>query len=499
MAETISALLSSWGLKDLLDIFQKNNVTVQTLVCLSPNDPSINLIVPDFGRRIIFIKKLADYQASLEELDQSEDEELDEFGDIIIEKSGHLEFLNKIREINWSVLIESSASGLLCLDYNRLHGDLSEHLYSRLMIIVGDELIKCLSCFVYETLEFIADKPVGVFGTIEKSTLFVHPKYIPKRKNKRYPNPRGKLWDMYRKNVSILKKTNINTRGKTDKRDAKRRKTDLTDPEKSHTETSYQWLKDNSDSTDWKLIEMYWSNTLNDRMDHWKNEDNSDHVFSKFPVLKQPRGFRLLTQDFAEIFHENNIDIHEKWPIFASNLIILMRDIFNTAAYVNEMNELSTNSVNEKAAVILSLLPALVPVQWAVAQSVPTKTKLREQWRPTAAEGRKYFIIRGESVKRFSRPGVTEQPVIAVVGMTMHDIQAAYVCVDDHIFMANDVLNALDVCFKVIHVLNLDYAPECQPSWMFLQHKLYNMKTDFDESHTITNRRMCRFEKLSIY
>lgn len=43
------------------------------------------------------------------------------------------------------------------------------------------------------------------------------------------------------------------------------------------------------------------------------------------------------------------------------------------------------------------------------------------------------------------------------------------------------VLKAVDICFQLMHTLNLKYPYECEHVWMFIQLGIYNLKTVYDK------------------
>ncbi|EZA51528.1 hypothetical protein X777_09743, partial [Ooceraea biroi] len=56
--------------------------------------------------------------------------------------------------------------------------------------------------------------------------------------------------------------------------------------------------------------------------------------------------------------------------------------------------------------------------------------------------------------------GITLQPFIIAVGLTLSEISSLYVCIDKVLYKVPSALKALEICFKSFHVLNAIYPPE---------------------------------------
>ena len=75
----------------------------------------------------------------------------------------------------------------------------------------------------------------------------------------------------------------------------------------------------------------------------------------------------------------------------------------------------------------------------------------------------------------------TWQPQVLVLGTDAAHIEQIFLLVDNTSYIMTSVLKAIDVCFKLTFVTNLNYAVECQSVWLFLQRALYNIETPYDK------------------
>lgn len=86
-----------------------------------------------------------------------------------------------------------------------------------------------------------------------------------------------------------------------------------------------------------------------------------------------------------------------------------------------------------------------------------------------------------EKVKKYADRGAPLQPYMIVVGETLTTLSEFYVCVDKLLYEVNSALSALDILFKVYHVLDARYPPESEHLWMLIQRSLYKFSTKWDK------------------
>jgi len=73
--------------------------------------------------------------------------------------------------------------------------------------------------------------------------------------------------------------------------------------------------------------------------------------------------------------------------------------------------------------------------------------------------------------------GLTVQPYVVVVGnINGEDSSMQYfTIIDDVQFLLENLLKAIDLCFKLFHVLNLKYSPQAQQVWNFFEHYFFDI------------------------
>lgn len=77
--------------------------------------------------------------------------------------------------------------------------------------------------------------------------------------------------------------------------------------------------------------------------------------------------------------------------------------------------------------------------------------------------------------------GLTLQPTMFIVQGCDSSPALFYTTFDGISYQLPSLLRCLDACFKVTQVLNLKYNIECNNLWLFIQRKIYNIKTVYDK------------------
>lgn len=77
--------------------------------------------------------------------------------------------------------------------------------------------------------------------------------------------------------------------------------------------------------------------------------------------------------------------------------------------------------------------------------------------------------------KYFSK-GLTAQPFIIVVGLSIYNLEEFYLYFYNTLFKFDSFLQSLDICFKIMHILSLEYPKGCQGPWLFIQEYFYEIK-----------------------
>ncbi|XP_024878368.1 uncharacterized protein LOC112458796, partial [Temnothorax curvispinosus] len=249
-------------------------------------------------------------------------------------------------------------------------------------------------------------------------------------------------------------------------------------------EPHLQWLKYNQEP--WTDVVEHWeASRLARIMDMTTHKDGNVHlIFTKWPILKHPQGYKLIESDYTAQFG-NILSIYNEWPEFSRKIYALMKIEIKDKVYEEQLNQINENTSEEERNIrLLKLLPALC---------IPTMRirKGTRSMKPTISESLNSFILSVNSFADFERDierqrnraaalNLTLQPFIIFVGRDASSVNAYYVCIDKTLYKIESALKAVDVCYKCFFVLHACYPKESQQIWLLIQKCLYNMTTEHD-------------------
>lgn len=76
---------------------------------------------------------------------------------------------------------------------------------------------------------------------------------------------------------------------------------------------------------------------------------------------------------------------------------------------------------------------------------------------------------------------LTIQPYIIVVGPTLAELSSFFVSVDKVLYNVTSAFKAIDTCFKIFHVWNVEYPAASDHIWLLIQRELYKFMTKYDK------------------
>jgi len=85
-------------------------------------------------------------------------------------------------------------------------------------------------------------------------------------------------------------------------------------------------------------------------------------------------------------------------------------------------------------------------------------------------------------IAKLKKNGVNQlQPFIIALGAEKTELTSFYVVVSSLVkFPVDSLLRAVDICYKAIFVLNLQYSSDCAQIWYTLQRCFYDQKSPND-------------------
>lgn len=76
----------------------------------------------------------------------------------------------------------------------------------------------------------------------------------------------------------------------------------------------------------------------------------------------------------------------------------------------------------------------------------------------------------------------TIQPYILIQGLTITEINAVYVVIDEIRYKVHSVLSGIDLTFNIFHVTNACYPAQSEYLWLSIQKSIYDIKTKHDKT-----------------
>lgn len=126
------------------------------------------------------------------------------------------------------------------------------------------------------------------------------------------------------------------------------------------------------------------------------------------------------------------------------------------------------------------------------------KKAKRNIWRPSKQECRDAFITHvlrqmdlQETItkrkEKYSTYGATLQPSIFIIGENLRKIEKYFVLVDNIFYTVNNIVQAVDICFKLYQALHCEYPWACETVWQFIRKGFYKITTSYDKEFVSVN------------
>ncbi|XP_031329053.1 uncharacterized protein LOC116160061 [Photinus pyralis] len=524
--ETVENLLHLWGFSDLCKKFEEHQITLDILPSLI-QDTFLNDIIPQYGRRLIFKKKVEEYLGQkYKDTELLEEETLDETnidnqGIISLSGADIISFsatrdqqvshspvvydfqipsssassstytllsnasgysstpniqsedegpikkrkLSKVEDFNLKSLLESTCIGRAILNLYQLKGSLDATCQGHLVDIISTYFLTGdFERLTNFHFNAICDKIIETFPKEVKEAYYTPPIKKRQSRDNKPGIAKGKLVDKYRNKLTFLRKAKILPSRLTSVDDEEEERVVLNVDDLE--QASLNWLKHNIEP--WSTADI----TLSD-------------IYEEWTILKQPLGHTLIDHDFEKLFPDVGNLFYNNWDVVLLKLIEIRKHVLNETDQLL-LDILKTDAVNKdyQDYLMLTLLASLLPCR---ARHVK---KNKNQWKPTVQECRDGIVVRvalpgdiqtaiEKKREKLLKEGLVLQPFIIVQG-TGTIINHIYVSVDNTLYIVPSILKAVDVCFRCYHVFHLKYPIEAEHCWLFIQLALYKFKTKWD-------------------
>lgn len=94
--------------------------------------------------------------------------------------------------------------------------------------------------------------------------------------------------------------------------------------------------------------------------------------------------------------------------------------------------------------------------------------------------------------------GSTVQPYVVIVGdVNGQDPLYYYTIINDIQYQLETAVKAIDLCFKLYHVLNLEYPPEAEQIWYFFEQYFFELLNPPKKKKFLSVQSLCKDLQLS--
>lgn len=145
------------------------------------------------------------------------------------------------------------------------------------------------------------------------------------------------------------------------------------------------------------------------------------------------------------------------------------------------------------AAVLWALHGYLVPTGKTVKKDITGK---RQTTKYTIQDSQQSFLYVAKTTQEIEEwinvlksKKTAIQPFVFAIGDNITSIKEIYTYFDGIKYKFFNIIRAVDICFKIFYIFNLNFPEECVMHWSFIETYFYKMKpsTTFPKIHVLCN------------
>ncbi|XP_035715982.1 uncharacterized protein LOC118439064 [Folsomia candida] len=230
------------------------------------------------------------------------------------------------------------------------------------------------------------------------------------------------------------------------------------------------WLS-NSKSPASQVLQ-YMKDTFNLRSLELKNTTNLSNTLQEWPHLLETSG--VIDQDFERLNPGKSEIMLRKWPSIAKQICEFAERSQTKAIAESGIKKMfSTLSLDEITIAAFVMLPYLTSTS-AYKKRGAKKVKISAA---AAADFFIQFVSKTFDLESFkANESERRQPFVVCVGdLANLIIKDVYVMLERKLIKSPTIISAVDLCFKLFHVLKLKFPDECYPVWSFFDHTVYQI------------------------
>ncbi|XP_055850568.1 uncharacterized protein LOC129915128 [Episyrphus balteatus] len=260
-------------------------------------------------------------------------------------------------------------------------------------------------------------------------------------------------------------------------------------------EQTYRALK--YDNLSCEEFERSWKACINHRLLEIKNASSTSEILNKWPQYKLPSGHRFVDIDYSYLY-PNAGSFLNNWETLGEKLLKFL----STDNRVKEKNirevlikiKTADSSENCKdAALLWALHGYFVPFQKVIKKDIDGR---KHVIRHTIKDSQNSFVWIGNTIQAIedhiaflNKMGENIQPFIIVHGVSILNFSEIFLYFDGVKFPFNSFIRAVDICYKIFYLFNLEYPTACSSFWGFIETQYHqgNKKKLCGKTHVLLN------------
>jgi len=249
------------------------------------------------------------------------------------------------------------------------------------------------------------------------------------------------------------------------------------------------------DELTWPEIEVVWRKTTGYRLKKLKTANFSPLEIQKiWPQYMQPLGHKLIDIDFKRLY-EKATNMLSTYENALEKLLQIIYDRIKDPSCRKILEEMVTTvdvSENHKNSVVLYVLHALFVPTSKMTYTDSNVKKCLQKFSIKDSQN-SFFIVSNTVVEIEEKLKIRRnnknpiQPCLLIVG-TIPNPSQILVYFDETKYKFFSIVKAMDMCFKIYHVFNIEYPLQSLNVWLFIQRFFYNIKLQSDKPCPLVNQ-----------
>ncbi|XP_047984445.1 uncharacterized protein LOC125224968 [Leguminivora glycinivorella] len=469
--------LNEWGLSPTtIQRFADNDIGFTLMEEIQ--DAELKELVPNLKERILFKKGLQKIRGIIHE---TASEDTASISDELVSPSSPSSTISSgisewgteksHEQIDLKDILKTTSFGELCLASP--DKPLNNAARNQIVRIIVEYHIKRYKRMTSQDFDTLSNQIVKLFPSEYKETYYI-PTKLPTR---------------YRNQIRVLRKAGVkplptSSDNSSDTNDDNIPGSSAAGISPEVAEEYKLWLKFNKEP--WTDILDKWNQTRKYRLAYIAEERYTIlDILTEWPSLKMSLGYKLVEADFDAMHPHCELNLFKKWPLFMAKARPILKNL--KSPDVNLLDEELEEDARDY--IFFKLMSYKMPP----TVKVPIKENGKKRfYKPSIVESQNSFILHvtnqseiktklEQYQKMHLARGTTFQPLVIVVGPTSRDLQHFYVAVESVLYKVDQLLKAVDVCFKLFNTVNLQYPLECLSVWQFIQRFFYDFQNKNDK------------------